>query len=295
MTDERSYPAGVPCWVDTDQTDVDAARHFYAGLFGWTFSNAVPPDAPGTYLIATLDGADVAAIGPAEGDAPAAWNTYIAVDYADPVAASVGAAGGTVVVEPVDAGPGGRLAGCVDPRGAHFRLWQPRRRLGAQLVNAPGSWNFSDLHTADAAAAEAFYAPLFGWEFDDVGFGTMIRRPGYGDHLAARVDPGIRDRQDGISAPPGFADAIGWLVPLGEGRDHWHVTFTVADRDDSVSIAERLGATVISSEDTDWTKKRVDPRPAGGGIDAEPVHSARGVVTVSSPANCHGLHKLTNR
>lgn len=45
MTDERTYPTGVPCWIDTDQPDVDAARHFYAGLFGWTFSDAVPPDA----------------------------------------------------------------------------------------------------------------------------------------------------------------------------------------------------------------------------------------------------------
>jgi uncharacterized protein len=237
MTDERSYPAGVPCWLDTDQPDVDAASHFYAGLFGWAFSDAVPADAPGTYLIATLEGADVAAIGPAD-NATAAWNTYIAVHDADVVAESVRAAAGTVVVEPVDAGPGGRLAGCTDPRGAHFRLWQPRRRLGAQAVNVPGSWNFSDLHTADAAAAEAFYAPLFGWEFNDVGFATMIRRPGYGNHLAATIDPDIRDRQAEISAPPGFADAIGWLVPLDEGRDHWHVSFTVADRDESVSVAE---------------------------------------------------------
>jgi uncharacterized protein len=57
MTDERSYPAGVPCWVDTDQPDVDAARDFYAGVFGWTFSDAVPTEAPGTYLIAALGGA----------------------------------------------------------------------------------------------------------------------------------------------------------------------------------------------------------------------------------------------
>jgi hypothetical protein len=106
-------------------------------------------------------------------------------------------------------------------------LWQPRRRLGAQLTNAPGSWNFSDLHTGDAAGAANFYGPLFGWEFDDGGFATMIRRPGYGDHLAATVDPGIFERQDGISAPPGFADAIGWLAPLANGQDQWHVTFTV--------------------------------------------------------------------
>ena len=152
MTDERSYPEGVPCWVDTEQPDVDAACHFYARLFGWTFSDAVPADAPGKYLIASLGGADVAAIGPAQGDTPVEWHTCIAAADADAAAASVRAAGGTVTLGPVDAGPGGRLAGCVDPRGARFRLWQPRRRLGAQLTNAPGSWNFSDLHTGGASA-----------------------------------------------------------------------------------------------------------------------------------------------
>jgi predicted enzyme related to lactoylglutathione lyase len=261
MTAERSYPAGVTCWVDTEQPDVDAARHFYAALFGWTFSDAVPAEAPGTYLIASLNGADVAAIGPPQGDAPVEWNTYIAVDDADAAAADVRAAGGSVTLGPVDAGPGGRFAACIDPRGARFRLWQPRRRLGAQLTNAPGSWNFSDLHTADAAAAAGFYAPLFGWEFDDVGFATMIRRRGYGDHLEATIDPDIRRRQ--ASAPPGFADAIGWLVPLASGHDRWHVTFTVASRDESAATAERLGAVVISSDDTEWARTALIRDPQG--------------------------------
>lgn len=263
MTDERSYPEGVPCWVDTEQPDVDAACHFYARLFGWTFSDAVPADAPGRYLIASLDGADVAAIGPTQGDTPVEWHTYIAAADADAAAASVRAAGGTVTLGPVDAGPGGRLAGCVDPRGARFRLWQPRRRLGAQLTNAPGSWNFSDLHTGGASAAIGFYARLFGWEFDDLGFATMIRRPGYGDHLAATFDPGIRERQESISAPPGFADAIAWLAPLTNGQDHWHVTFSVASRDDSAATAEKLGAVLISSEDTEWAKTALIRDPQG--------------------------------
>jgi predicted enzyme related to lactoylglutathione lyase len=109
MTDERSYPAGVMCWIDTEQPDVDAARHFYAALFGWTFNDAVPADAPGMYLIAALDGAVVAAIGPPQGDAPVMWNTYIAVDDADAAAAAVRSAGGSVTLEPVDAGPAARL------------------------------------------------------------------------------------------------------------------------------------------------------------------------------------------
>src|SRR6478752_4568317 len=94
MTDERSYPEGVPCWVDTEQPDVDAACHFYARLFGWTFSDAVPADAPGRYLIASLDGADVAAIGPTQGDTPVEWHTYIAAADADAAAASGRSAGG---------------------------------------------------------------------------------------------------------------------------------------------------------------------------------------------------------
>lgn len=102
---------------------------------------------------------------------------------------------------------------CEDPAGIRFGLWQARRRLGAQVVNGPGAWNFSDPHSADPADAGDFYVGVFGWEIADLGFATMIRRPGYGDHLEATVDPEIRTRQAGVGAPPGFEDAIGWIAP----------------------------------------------------------------------------------
>ncbi|GAA4469611.1 VOC family protein [Phytohabitans houttuyneae] len=263
MTEPRSYPHGVTCWIDTEQPDPQAADRFYSGLFGWTLTDAVPANAPGSYLIATLDGQDVAAIAPSSGDT-ATWNTYVAVDDADISAAAVTAAGGTVVSAPADAGPGGRTATCLDPTGAVFRLWQARRRLGAQLTNAPGTWNFSDLHSPDPAAALAFYTSVFGWRALDVeGAGTMLQVPGYGDHLAATVDPGIHERQ--ASAPAGFADVIGGLaVASADEPPHWHVTFTVADRDASAAIAERLGATILTSSDDLWTKNALvrDPQAA---------------------------------
>ena len=71
------------------------------------------------------------------------------------------------------------MAICRDPAGAGFRLWQAGRRRGAELVNEPGSWNFSDLHTVTPARLD-FYVELFGWEPQDLGFVTMIRSPGYG-------------------------------------------------------------------------------------------------------------------
>jgi predicted enzyme related to lactoylglutathione lyase len=262
MAGQRSYPHGVTCWIDSEQPDLEAASRFYGGLFGWTLTDAVPPDAPGSYLIATLDGEDVAALGPATGST-ATWNTYVAVDDADATAAAVAAAGGSVVAPPADAGPGGRAAACADPQGAEFGLWQARRRLGAQLTNVPGTWNFSDLHTPDRDAAMAFYTPLFGWLAVDMaqGAGTMLQVPGYGDHLAATVDPGIHERQ--AAAPPGFADVIGSLVVTADEAAHWHVTFTVADRDDSVATAERLGATVLRSADELWTRNALLRDPQG--------------------------------
>jgi uncharacterized protein len=266
----RTYPTGVPCWLDLEQDDKDATLNFYGSLFGWTFENAMPPDLPGYYLIARLGGQDVAGIGMPEPISTAAWNTYIAVDDADAAAETVSRAGGRVTSEPQDAGPGGRWAGVLDPTGAPFRLWQARRRLGAQLVNAPGSWNFSDLHTDDPARAKSFYADVFGWEADELDFGdgegaTMWRRPGYGDHLAATADPDIHERQDGINAPPGFADAIGWLAQLqAEEAPNWHVTFAVADRDESLATALRLGATDLSGPiDTMWTRSAVVRDPQG--------------------------------
>jgi uncharacterized protein len=263
MAEPRTYPHGVTCWIDTEQPDLQAASRFYSGLFGWKVTDAAPPGAPGSYFIATLDGQDVGALAATSAGA-AAWNTYVAVDDADATAAAVTAAGGTVVSAPLDAVPGGRTATCTDPAGAGFRLWQARTRLGAQVANTPGAWNFSDLHTPDRDAAMAFYTPVFGWRAADLGqgAGTMIQVPGYGDHLAATVDPGIYERQ--ASAPPGFADVIGGLVITGLGEPaRWHVTFTVADRDDSAATAERLGATIVTSSDDLWTKNALVRDPQG--------------------------------
>ena len=130
-------------------------------------------------------------------------------------------------------------------------------------MSYPNTLIFVDFPSTDPEASARFYAEVFGWEFDDLGFATLIRRPGYGDHLAATVDPGIRERQEAISAPPGFADAFAWLAPLASGQDHWPVSFTVASRDDSAATAEKLGAVVLSSEDTEWTKSALIRDPQG--------------------------------
>jgi predicted enzyme related to lactoylglutathione lyase len=83
--------------------------------------------------------------------------------------------------------------------------------------------------------------------------------PGYGDHLAATVDPGIHERQ--ATAPPGFADVIGGLVV--DDEPYWSVTFSVADRDDAAATAEKLGASVVGSAENPWTRTALVRDPQG--------------------------------
>ena len=67
-----------------------------------------------------------------------------------------------------------------------------------------------------------------------------------------------------MSAPPGFEDAIAWLAPAVAGEaDHWHVTFSVAERDVAAAEAQRLGAEVLSTADSQWTRTALLCDPQG--------------------------------
>ena len=254
MLERDGYPEGVPCWVDTEQPDPEAAAVFYAALFGWELEDRMPADAPGNYFVATIRGKDVAAIGSQMGGAPQqpAWNTYVWADSADDVAARAKEAGGSVLAEPFDVMEAGRMAVIADPQGAAIRVWQAGNHRGAQLVNEPGTWNFSELNTSDTGAAEAFYKEVFGWEaerFDMDGHeSSMWRRPGYGDHLE-KGDPDLRRRMADQGAPPGFEDCVAWLLPLDAtqqgGPPHWSITFAVDDADAAAAKAEELGGKVL--------------------------------------------------
>jgi uncharacterized protein len=251
----RTYPNGVPCWVQLDTADTAEATRFYGGVFGWEFADADPDD-PGSYLFARLTGEDVGAIQRSDSSG---WVGFIACDDIEATCAAVAREGGTVVGAPDAGSPFGRSAVCADPRGTVFHLWQAGTHPGSQIVNVPGAWNFSDLHTRDPEASLAFYGAVFGWRVDpELGSG-MIRLPGYGDHLAATVDPGIHERQR--FAPSGFADVIAGLTPADD--DGWWMRFSVADRDETVARAVELGGSEVSRSDTAWTREAVIRDSAG--------------------------------
>src|ERR1039457_4925886 len=135
MPSRSSYTEGTPNWVDLQTTDLQAAKAFYAALFGWGFAEGPTPGWGGV-AIAQLDGERVAAITAhgaelVERNVPPMWNTYIAVDDVDAPAAKVTPAGGRFLMEPFDVVDAGRVAGGAAPSGAPAGLRQARSRVGA--------------------------------------------------------------------------------------------------------------------------------------------------------------------
>ncbi len=166
MAEVSSYEPGTPSWIDLATVDLDAAKPFYEGLFGWEITEVPSPE--GAYCMLSKDGAAVAACYQMsaemiENGIPSHWATYITVGNLEASLAAVVEAGGTIVQEPHDVPGAGRTAAAQDPSAAVFALWEPRGHIGAQRVNEPGALIWNELQNYDTEAAKAFYGAVFGW------------------------------------------------------------------------------------------------------------------------------------
>ncbi len=270
MPERDRYIPGVPCWIDTNQPDPEAAVAFYSGLFDWSVENVMPAGSDAKYFIARIRGGDVAGIGPIPPgtSAAATWNTYIWVESADETATRVKDAGGSVLTEPGDVMEAGRAAVFSDLEGAVFCVWQPKRHRGAAIVNEAGSLNFNNLNTHDAQAAKSFYGSVFGWSTMPMGGGAEAwTLAGYGDHLEL-INPGTRERMASVGAPPGFEDVVATLTPLpADDSDvpaHWSVTFATDDADATARKAGELGAQLLAPPfDAPWVRMTIIADPQG--------------------------------
>jgi predicted enzyme related to lactoylglutathione lyase len=226
------YKHGTPCWVDHSSKDPAAAAKFYGGLFGWETEDQMPPDAPGHYFMATLNGRDVAALGMGQAeDAPPMWNTYIWVDSADEAATRAQTAGGTPTGEPFDIFDAGRMAVLQDHAGAWFCIWQAGNRRGAGIVNEPGAWCWSELQTRDAEGSKRFYGEVFGWR------AIPIERDG-DEYTTWQLPDSGEDRPIG-----GMSQMTDDRWPA-EVPSHWSIAFAVSDTDAVAADCEERGGGV---------------------------------------------------
>jgi predicted enzyme related to lactoylglutathione lyase len=106
-------------YIELSVTDIDAAKHFYAAAFGWSFNDYGPH-----YAGILAPGKDGEVGGLARVDAVTRGGPLVVL-YSDTLEAScaaVEAAGGRIV-KPIFEFPGGRRFQFLDPSGNELAVW----------------------------------------------------------------------------------------------------------------------------------------------------------------------------
>jgi predicted enzyme related to lactoylglutathione lyase len=200
-----SHAPGTVSWAELATSDADAAKSFYTTLFGWSYEDNPIGDGQ-VYSMASRDGSVVAAL--FGSDQPPHWNCYVTVASVDDATARAADQGGEVVAEPFDVMDVGRMSVIADPSGAALCLWEPRRHIGAMLVNTPGALTWNDLVTPDPDAAARFYGALFGWtteEIPDAGGYRVIKNGERSNGGIMPADP----QGGGPDTPPSWMPYFG--------------------------------------------------------------------------------------
>lgn len=226
MGTQTKHPAGNFCWFELGTSDQNAAKEFYTKLFGWGFNDSpLPPEMGGVYTLLLNGDKEVGAmyqLGPQMQGVPPHWMPYVAVDNVDEAAAKVTELGGELLFPPFDVMEHGRMAAFKDPTGAALSIWQSKTHFGADLVGAPGSFCWGELHTPDTARAGSFYSGLFGWSLKESTDDMPYTEFGNGGQMIGGMMAMKGIQWEGI--PP-----------------HWMIYFAVDDCDATAAKAEELG------------------------------------------------------
>jgi hypothetical protein len=115
-------PLGSFAWLELATTNNEAAFDFYSKLFGWQAMQRMDMGPQGTYLIFGADGVQRGGMYHMnqERSSTPYWLPYASVASADVAGAAATAAGGRIVVGPMDVPGGGRIVQFMDPSGALF-------------------------------------------------------------------------------------------------------------------------------------------------------------------------------
>jgi uncharacterized protein len=155
-------------WTDLSARDLEGQTAFYEGLFGWTHRDV--PFAGGLkYRVFSMDGHTVAGASEMNPELagmgmPSAWNTYIAADNIDGIAALAVELGGEVFMAGQDIPGFGRMVGVKDPTGAAVFFYKPISPDPTEIYGARGALAWNDLSTRDPAKASEFFGALLGWD-----------------------------------------------------------------------------------------------------------------------------------
>ena len=157
-------------WREYITHDLESAKQFYGGLFGWTWKAVSAGEGEPPYTV-VLNGTDGVAGMLSVGRKPGTpyWTPYVHVEEVDRVFERAIAHGATAMLPPEDVPGVGRIAFLRDPQGAFFYLFRAVSPDKPETAPQPGEFRWDQLETSDTNAATAFYTEVLGWEIVPAG------------------------------------------------------------------------------------------------------------------------------
>jgi predicted enzyme related to lactoylglutathione lyase len=257
---------GRMVWHDLVTTDLEGAKRFYGGLFGWTFRDY--ETRRGRYAVASLDGEPVGGILQPKAESPenhSQWVTYFSVDSVDSATHAAEGSGAHVALQPEDLPGRGRAALLVDPEGALFALMRPTGGDPPAREPPVGAWLWVELWSRSREAAGRFYAGLFDLQAQSLEVaGTPYDVLGRGEYSYA----GVIELLDGV-------------------QPNWLPIARVTDAEAIAKRASELGGRVVLSP------SEADP-PGSAAIVADPSGAAVGVQVWPAPVPEEGRAARAN-
>jgi predicted enzyme related to lactoylglutathione lyase len=251
----QEHHVGKVIFAELVTPDLAAAKLFYGGLFGWTFSDIQSGKAE--YAAASLDGHLVAGLihkdfSTGEHKKPA-WLSFIAVRDVDATQNLAVQHGAKVLFPPHSFPDRGRQAVLADPQGAVFAVLASSSGDPPDVLADPGEWIWSSLITSDPDAGAAFYQTLFDYEVFDLPADEGAQ------HLLLATDNYAR------------ASANSWPANKASMHPHWLNYVRVEDTDKTAAKAVALGGRIL-------VEPRVDRHGGKVAVIADPAGAAFGLL-----------------
>ncbi|MGW5848007.1 VOC family protein [Streptomyces sp. NPDC055254] len=225
------FSEGAPCWVDAMFTDVEGAKTFYADVLGWTFGEE--SSEYGNYTQAYSDGKAVAAVVPPMPgvDAPSQWCLYFASSDVTATAEKIEAAGGELLMGPMQVGSFGSMLLGKEPGGAVFGVWQPGDHKGFEKMGESGAYAWAEVFSREPDKPDAFLAEVFP-------YGTQ--------QMDAGDDPAAADMDFKVFTLGGGENPVLGRMKMGddfppEVPSYIQVYFAVPDCDEAVAKTRKHG------------------------------------------------------
>jgi len=262
MPEVSAHSNGTFCWPELSTTDSAGAKEFYKSIFGWDLhDDEVGPGQ--VYTMASKSGKNVGAMYQQSPDqkaqgVPSHWLSYVSVDDVDKSLEKVQSLGGAAIMGPMDIMDIGRMAVLSDPTGAAFAMWQPKKHIGAEIVNEHGALCWNELWTNDESKANTFYTGLFNWASETADMNGM---------KYTSFKNGERPAAGMMEIKP----------EMGPVPPNWLVYFAIDDCDGSVEKINKLGGKTLHA-----------PADIPGlgrfAVCMDPQHAAFAVIQLEMPA-----------